>query len=55
MHRRTILLGGASLALLPKLATAAGAVGTVDVLYAGSLVNLMEHGVGPAFDTATGG
>jgi molybdate/tungstate transport system substrate-binding protein len=26
----------------------------VDVLYAGSLVNLMEHGVGPAFDTATG-
>jgi molybdate/tungstate transport system substrate-binding protein len=24
------------------------------VLYAGSLVNLMEHGIGPAFDKATG-
>jgi molybdate/tungstate transport system substrate-binding protein len=30
------------------------AAGRVDVLYAGSLVNQMEHGVGPAFDTATG-
>jgi molybdate/tungstate transport system substrate-binding protein len=29
------------------------AAGTVNVLYAGSLVNLMEHGVGPAFDKAT--
>jgi len=29
--------------------------GTVSVLYAGSLVNLMEHGIGPAFDKATGG
>jgi molybdate transport system substrate-binding protein len=28
--------------------------GTVNVLYAGSLVNLMEHGIGPAFDKATG-
>jgi molybdate transport system substrate-binding protein len=28
--------------------------GTVNVLYAGSLVNLMEHGVGPAFDKTTG-
>jgi molybdate/tungstate transport system substrate-binding protein len=27
---------------------------TVDVLYAGSLVNLMEHSVGPAFDESTG-
>jgi len=27
---------------------------TVNVLYAGSLVNLMEHGIGPAFDKATG-
>jgi molybdate/tungstate transport system substrate-binding protein len=34
--------------------TAASAAGTVNVLYAGSLVNLMEHGVGPAFDTASG-
>ena len=33
---------------------AAFAAGTVNVLYAGSLVNLMEHGVGPAFDKATG-
>lgn len=30
------------------------AAGTVNVLYAGSLVNLMEHGVGPAFGRATG-
>jgi molybdate/tungstate transport system substrate-binding protein len=30
------------------------AAGTVNVLYAGSLVNLMEHGVGPAFEKATG-
>jgi molybdate/tungstate transport system substrate-binding protein len=27
---------------------------TVNVLYAGSLVNLMEHGIGPAFEQATG-
>jgi len=33
---------------------AALAAGRVEVLYAGSLVNQMEHGVGPAFDTATG-
>jgi molybdate/tungstate transport system substrate-binding protein len=28
--------------------------GTVKVLYAGSLVNLMEHGIGPAFTKTTG-
>jgi molybdate/tungstate transport system substrate-binding protein len=28
--------------------------GTVSVLYAGSLVNIMEHQIGPAFDKATG-
>ena len=28
------------------------AADTVDVLYAGSLVNLMEHGIGPAFEQA---
>lgn len=28
--------------------------GKVSVLYAGSLVNIMEHGIGPAFDEATG-
>src|SRR5271156_450454 len=33
---------------------AAFAAGKVSVLYAGSLVNLMEHGVGPAFDKASG-
>jgi molybdate/tungstate transport system substrate-binding protein len=33
---------------------AASAAGTVKVLYAGSLVNLMERDVGPAFDKATG-
>src|SRR6266446_7333465 len=32
---------------------AASAEGTVNVLYAGSLVNLMERGVGPAFSKAT--
>src|ERR1700733_8032414 len=32
----------------------ASAAGTVSVLYAGSLVNLMERGVGAAFDKASG-
>lgn len=41
----------AGLSLLPAPAFAAG---KVSVLYAGSLVNLMEHGVGPAFDKASG-
>jgi molybdate/tungstate transport system substrate-binding protein len=35
----------------PCMAVAAGAV---NVLYAGSLVNVMERGVGPAFERATG-
>jgi molybdate/tungstate transport system substrate-binding protein len=39
---------------MPGLARAQQAA-TVSVLYAGSLVNLMEHGIGPAFNTATGG
>lgn len=30
------------------------AAGTVSVLYAGSLVNLMERGIGPVFDKASG-
>jgi molybdate/tungstate transport system substrate-binding protein len=34
--------------------SAALAAGKVNVLYAGSLVNLMEHGIGPAFDKASG-
>jgi len=41
------------LALL-ALPAAASAEGTVNVLYAGSLVNLMERGVGPAFSKAIG-
>jgi molybdate/tungstate transport system substrate-binding protein len=36
------------------LAEPAFSAGDVNVLYAGSLVNLMEHGVGPAFNKATG-
>jgi molybdate/tungstate transport system substrate-binding protein len=46
----TMLLATAALLAAPVAASAA----EVKVLYAGSLVNLMEHGVGPAFDTATG-
>ena len=33
---------------------AVGKAGELNVLYAGSLVNLMEHGIAPAFDHATG-
>ena len=56
MLRRDVLLASLSLALLPAMASAQSAgTGTVNVLYAGSLVNLMEHGVGPAFDTASSG
>jgi molybdate/tungstate transport system substrate-binding protein len=45
-----LLAAGLSLLLAPP----ASAAGKVNVLYAGSLVNLMEHGVGPAFDKASG-
>ena len=49
------LLSGAGLLAAGLLsAPAASAAGKVNVLYAGSLVNLMEHGVGPAFDKASG-
>lgn len=41
-----------ALVLLPP--RAACARGNVDVLYAGSLVNLMEHDIGPAFDRESG-
>jgi molybdate/tungstate transport system substrate-binding protein len=47
---RTAPALAAALLLMPGVARAAD----VNVLYAGSLVNLMEHGVGPAFDKATG-
>jgi molybdate/tungstate transport system substrate-binding protein len=54
--RRGVLLAGLALALAPAMASAQSAgAGTVNVLYAGSLVNLMEHGVGPAFAKAEGG
>lgn len=45
------LLGGV-LCSLSTLRTFAAAI--VNVAYAGSLVNLMEHGIGPAFDKASG-
>lgn len=68
MLRRT-LLAGAGLLALPVPASrpacaqvasraqqgAQGSAGTVAVLYAASLAALMEHGVGPAWATATGG
>ena len=46
--RRLVL--AATLLSLPATSRAAD----VDVMYAGSLVNLMEHGIGPAFEKATG-
>ncbi len=56
MHRRTVLLGGAALSGLPAVISVRAAdSGSVNVLYAGSLVNLMEHGIGPAFDKSGGG
>ncbi|MBB2206180.1 extracellular solute-binding protein [Gluconacetobacter takamatsuzukensis] len=55
MRRRTMLLGAAMLPVPVSVPGPAWARGgrTVDVLYAGSLLNLMERGIGPAFD-ATG-
>ena len=50
MVRSAAALLATSLLCAPDLAKAAD----VDVLYAGSLVNLMEHGIGPAFGKATG-
>jgi molybdate/tungstate transport system substrate-binding protein len=52
MFRLTIPPLGA--ALLVVAVSNPACAETVSVLYAGSLVNLMEHGVGPAFDKATG-
>ena len=50
-----LLLSGAGLLAASLLsAPAAIAAGKVNVLYAGSLVNLMERGIGPAFDKASG-
>jgi molybdate/tungstate transport system substrate-binding protein len=41
-------------AALPVVAQTAASGGDVNVLYAGSLVNLMERSVGPAFEKQTG-
>jgi molybdate/tungstate transport system substrate-binding protein len=53
-RRRTRLLLGSLLCLLCLPPSAARAAGSVAVLYAGSLVNLMERSIGPAFDRASG-
>ena len=50
MFRPATVLFAAALCASPFAASAAD----VNVLYAGSLVTLMEHGIGPAFDQATG-
>jgi molybdate/tungstate transport system substrate-binding protein len=50
MLRPASLLLATALLALPGAASAAD----VNVLYAGSLVNLMEHGIGAVFDKATG-
>ncbi|HKN95677.1 MAG TPA: extracellular solute-binding protein [Pseudonocardiaceae bacterium] len=47
--------GGSSAGAGPSSAQQITASGKVRVLYAGSLANLMEQSVGPAFDSATGG
>jgi molybdate/tungstate transport system substrate-binding protein len=47
-----ILAGG--LLLAPEFARAQSSAGEVRVLYAGSLVNLMERDLGPAFQKASG-
>ena len=52
MLRRTLVLSAGGLTI-PMIARAQAA-GPVNVLYAGSLVNLMEHGLGVASGKATG-
>ena len=44
--------GGSSTGTTPS--TSAGPKGPVKVLYSGSLVNLMEHNLGPKFQQASG-
>jgi molybdate/tungstate transport system substrate-binding protein len=55
-HRRQLSRGLAIVAVIVAMTWAplALAAGTVSVLYAGSLVNLMEHGIGPVSDKASG-
>lgn len=53
--RQTVrILGILTMAALLSQSPTALAAGPVNVLYAGSLVNLMEHDIGPAFNKATG-
>ena len=59
MRPRSVVLAVAALALTAascstSKAAPASARGPVEVLYAGSLVTLMEKTVGPAFQSATG-
>ncbi len=55
MLRRDLLLGGMALPFAGVLATAQAAEGsTLNVMYAGSLANLMERGIGLAFDKSGG-
>ncbi|CAG4906775.1 extracellular solute-binding protein [Paraburkholderia gardini] len=51
---RKLLVSGAVLTGLLTANLCAADEGTVNVLYAGSLVNLMERSVGPAFEKETG-
>ena len=56
MHRRLLLLAGSGLPLLSVAHMVLAADQTyLKVLYAGSLVNLMERGLGPAFDKSDHG
>jgi molybdate/tungstate transport system substrate-binding protein len=50
----TLLVGVLALAACGGQGTTTAAKGTVSVAYAGSLVNLMEHKLGPAFHGASG-
>jgi molybdate/tungstate transport system substrate-binding protein len=52
--RWTALIAAPVVVVSLGLSLPARAAGTVNVLYAGSLLNLMERGVGPAFDKASG-
>jgi molybdate/tungstate transport system substrate-binding protein len=51
---RKLLVSCAILATAVTTNVKAADEGTVNVLYAGSLVNLMERGIGPAFEKETG-
>ncbi len=55
MLRRDLLLAGMALPFAGVVAAAQAAEGgALNVMYAGSLANLMEHGIGPAFDKSGG-